>query len=115
MTGRVILRGIFFAASILAVCARPVSAVEYTGQMYRDPFGVASESNTNEADNTKKDELVLEGVIWNAVKPQALINGNIVKVGETVGDAKVLEIRKDGVKVRDQEKEYYLRFRRGAS
>ncbi len=96
----------------LCAIAGPAVAVEYSGQLYRDPFGLASEANSQE--KPKRKEFTLEGIIWNAAKPQALIDGNIVKVGDKVGEAQVVEIKKDGVKMRDSEKEFYIRFRRGA-
>lgn len=107
-----ILRALLLGTA-LCLFVGAAGAVEYSGQLYRDPFGLAAATDSAKEKPVKK-EPTLEGIIWNAVKPQALIDGAIVKVGDRVGDARVLEIRKDGVKMRDSDKEYYIRFRRGA-
>ena len=99
--------------AMLCTMAGPAGAVEYSGQLYRDPFGLASGAHEVQ-EKPKKKELSLEGIIWNAAKPQALIDGNLVKVGDKIGNAQVVEIKKDGVKMRDSEKEFYIRFKRGA-
>ena len=89
-------------------------AVEYAGRLFRDPFGENYVSDPGKTEDARDSLPSLQGVVWSSVKPQALISGKIVKVGDRVGDADVLEIRKDGVKMRDKAKEYYLRFKREA-
>ena len=107
------VRSALLVWAVLCAIAGPVGAVEYSGQLYRDPFGLATQTNTAK-EKPKAKEPTLEGIIWNAAKPQALIDGHIVKVGDKVGGAQVIDIKKDGVKMRDSEKEFYIRFRRGA-
>ena len=39
------------------------------------------------------------GVVWNTDRPQAIINGQIVGIGDTVSGAKILDIKKMGITV----------------
>ena len=43
--------------------------------------------------------LRISGLVWNTAEPQAIINDNIVKIGDIVQDSKILNIHKDGVDV----------------
>lgn len=48
--------------------------------------------------------LKVTGLVWNSKKPQAIINGQVVGVGETIGEVKIVSIRPDGVDVLFQDK-----------
>ena len=41
----------------------------------------------------------LSGFIWGSEKPQAIINGEVVNVGDTIEKAKVISISKKGVRI----------------
>jgi hypothetical protein len=41
----------------------------------------------------------ITGVIWNSDRPQAIINGQVVDVGDTVSNTKIVAIKKDGIDV----------------
>ena len=110
---------IFLLPAVLAssfVCAAPVSAVEYAGRLFRDPFEqVTSGEEVASRPAPSNARYVLKGVFWSAGRPQALINDQIARIGDKIGEAEVLDIRKDGVKMRDGENEIFLKFKRGAS
>jgi hypothetical protein len=44
-------------------------------------------------------EFILTGIIYNTIKPQAIINGTVVYVGDIVLDGKVVSIEKGVVKI----------------
>jgi hypothetical protein len=44
-------------------------------------------------------ELVITGVVWNSARPQAIINGEVVDVGQTINGVQILNIEKSGIKV----------------
>jgi len=46
--------------------------------------------------------LSIEGLIWNTRMPQAIINGRVVRVGDTIEDVKILKIDKEGIGVEYQ-------------
>ena len=91
--------------------------VEYTGYKYKDPFRKAFfEKNRPDVvqpllkipnmDNTST--YWLAGTLWNATKPRAIINGQIVKVGDKIGNAEVLKITKEGVLMKEFNREFVL-------
>ncbi len=41
--------------------------------------------------------MTVAGVVWNTDRPQAIINGQIVGIGDIVSGAKILEIQKMGI------------------
>ena len=88
-------------------------AVEYTGNEFHDPF-----SDGSEGVDIKQEimglTLSLEGVVWNSDKPQAVISGKIVTVGQKVNKAEVLEIKRDGVKMKYKQQVFVLRSGRKA-
>ena len=53
---------------------------------------------------------VLEGIMWDAQNPQAIINGNILGVGDSVGSGEIVDIQQNSVIIRNGtiEKEYRL-------
>ena len=46
--------------------------------------------------------------MWNTQKPQALINGEVLVVGEQVGGATVVSIEKQGVRLSEDGREFTL-------
>jgi len=46
--------------------------------------------------------LSIEGLIWNTRMPQAIINGRVVRVGDTIEGVKILKIDREGIGVEYQ-------------
>lgn len=73
---------------------------------------VASVSDvTAEAQETTEDafdfaSLDVSGLVWGAVKPKAIIDGEIYGVGDTVREAKIINISKEGVLFEYNEQKY---------
>lgn len=55
-------------------------------------------------------DLELQGISWDEKKPQALIGGEIVKEGDTLGNSKVIKINKDSVLLNDGTKDLELKL-----
>ena len=55
-------------------------------------------------------DLKLEGISWNKEKPLAVINDKIMRVGESIGSAKLIEIREEEVIFKDGEGEFILKL-----
>lgn len=89
----------------------PASAVEYTGKVHRDPFG-ETVSATSVKDEIGAMGLTLEGVVWNTAEPRAIVSGKIVKVGGRLNGIEILDIGREGVKMRYKGQEFYLRKRK---
>jgi len=87
--------------------------VEYRAEDFEDPFGIELIEQPVE----KKEEKVevrplppmeIQGLIWGGNFPQAIVNEKVVKVGDTIEEARVIEIRKDGLKVLFQGEEHLV-------
>lgn len=44
-------------------------------------------------------DINIAGVVWNTDRPQAIINGQIIGIGDTVSGVKILDIKKMGITV----------------
>ncbi len=54
----------------------------------------------------------IEGIVWNEAGPLAIVNNQVVGIGEQLDDgSRIVEIKKDTVRFTKQGREYYLIFR----
>jgi type II secretory pathway component PulC len=53
-------------------------------------------------------ELQVSGLVWGAETPQAIINGKVVKIGDTVENARIENIGKSGVVIEFSGKKFTL-------
>lgn len=51
----------------------------------------------------------IQGLIWNTSLPQAIVDNQVVKVGDMINGAEVLDITKEGVTVKYQNNEFILK------
>lgn len=70
----------------------------------RNPFSPREEEKTSDA-----VELVLAGIAWDAVGPRAVINDQILTVGDTIEGNTVVAIKQDRVVLNDGVRDYELR------
>ena len=93
-------------------------AVEYTSQGLRDPFRSPFETlRPDDRSELPEDtplqyglaHLRVQGLVWGTSMPQAIINNTVVRVGEVIGGAEVLDIRKEGVFVLYEGQQYIVR------
>ncbi len=106
------LAGSFLFLLVAAGLAGEARAIEYKGRAFRDPFSDASSTGSSVKDEIAAMALTLEGLVWNTAKPKAIVSGQIVGVGGKVGKAEVLDIKKEGVKMRYKGQDFYLRKRK---
>lgn len=59
--------------------------------------------------------ITLIGIIWDEKNPCALINNEVVKIGDKIDDCTVIEIRQDSVTVIKQGQVYTLKVWQGGS
>jgi hypothetical protein len=86
-----------------AAFERPV--MEYRSSQLKDPF--ESYIEETKPDDSKPEEpvsytppvLSLQGIVWGGKFPLAIINNKVVKAGNIIAEAKVLEISEGGVLV----------------
>ena len=65
----------------------------------RDPFVIPVKTKEKSLP-VQPPKLVLKGIAWDKTEPLALINGQVVKEGNTIGGARILKIDFDRVTVR---------------
>jgi hypothetical protein len=93
-----------------------IPRVEYSAVSFRDPFksflGEDKGPGTGlaQADLASKPlpDLKVQGIIWGGSFPQAIINNKVVKVGDTIDNARIIEINKDGIEVFYGNRQYNL-------
>lgn len=54
-------------------------------------------------------QFTVAGVVWNSKKPQAILNGQVVGVGDHVSNWAVSEITKEGVRVTSEEQNLWIK------
>ncbi len=77
-------------------------------ELKRDPFTTApiiSEKNMQSG-------FTLTGILWDKVKPMAIIDGDVVKKGGRVGNKVVVDIKKDRVILSDGQDLFEVRLER---
>lgn len=83
-------------------------SVEYKSDGLRDPFeGVFKTEPTATPGPVEAaakpplppPPLTVQGIIWGGNIPQAIINDKVVKVGDTIAEAKITDIGKEGIEV----------------
>ena len=90
--------------------------IEYKAAGLRDPFEGPSVKKSEYVERAAEQKvsrmplpnLIIQGLIWGGGIPQAIINDNVVKVGDTMQGAKILSIAKDGVTVLFEGAQYIL-------
>ena len=91
------------AAELLPVAAQRAAQRERAAQLgwTRDPF-------THGASVGLMGGFTLSGILWDATAPIAMVNGQMVSVGDTVEGYRVTEIRIDRVLLSDGEQTHEL-------
>lgn len=89
--------------------------VKYTAEGLRDPFEsylikekAVGIKEKGAAVGQVLPSLVVQGIIWGGSFPQAIINDKVVKIGDEVERARILEISKEGVVVLYDNRRYDL-------
>lgn len=79
--------------------------LDYTAETLRDPFKswIPEEAKVvtieNGASSLKLPALTVQGIIVHSSKPTAIINNQVVGVGDVISEVKITEIKKEGITV----------------
>lgn len=78
---------------------RPVAV--YRGRLFNDPFRSRKKNDTSGRIISEPvlPLLTIQGIVWGAEVPQAIINNQVMRVGDSVGGAHIVDIKKEGIKV----------------
>ncbi len=107
----------FFVVLTISVSCLSAYAMQgdfvYDSKANRDPFvPLVSKDGVRLGSWQKTDavgDITLEGIVWDPQgEPMAIVNGNIVKEGDTFLNLEVLEIRKEGIRLLKGDKELII-------
>jgi len=90
---------------------------EYDAGKEKDPFGDApeqsKESQGQDAQAATPTLLLpsmnIQGLIWGGRFPQAIINGKVLRIGDVIEGAQIIEIKKEGIVLSYDNRNYTLR------
>lgn len=118
----VILADLFIVAAAFSAEKAPAEQIarpnlKYKSEGLKDPFqnplkevatkpAKGPEASGAEVIKAAPASLTVQGLIWGGELPQAIVNGTVVKVGDTIGGARIISIDKNGVTVLFEEREY---------
>jgi hypothetical protein len=88
---------------------RPKVAYDAAGS--RDPFiSMISKETTMQGEQPERQlpAMSVQGIIWGGIFPQAIINNKVVKVGDIINEAKVVNIDKEGIRLLFEGRVYTL-------
>ena len=103
------LNWFFPSVIIIAALSSNAQAVEYVGRSLRNPFNNTGAGAANVKSEIEALSFALEGLVWNTRRPQAIINGQVVEKGGKIENTEILDIQKEGVKMRYKGKDFFLR------
>lgn len=85
------------AAAQLATIEKSINIAEMKNKKWgQDPFRAVNKSTGYQANNDEPRWKV-SGIVYNSLKPLAIINGNSVSVGDRIGKATVVKIMQKSV------------------
>jgi len=76
----------------------------------RDPFLPPIKKKVKESLPIQPPKLVLKGIAWDETEPLALLNGLVVKEGDTIQGARIVKIDFDRVVVRYSSKRFIIKL-----
>jgi len=92
--------------------------VEYKSEELKDPFEPPEEEKKPEAEPEKQimpevkpaptPVLKIEGLVWGGRLPQAIINQKVVKIGDIIEGAQIVDINREGVTLTFNNSQYNL-------
>ncbi len=86
-------------------------AAEYKAEGFDDPFKEEAEGLKQEEKKEERKplpELIIQGIVWGGGFPQAIINNKVVRVGDTIAEARVVDISNKGLILSFQGRQYNL-------
>lgn len=99
-----------------------IQPVKYTSEKSPDPFispfeleamsrnkTIVKTTEELEISSEELEGFQVTGIVWGSRFPQAIINETVVKIGEAINGASIVDITKEGVYVVYEEKKYLLK------
>jgi hypothetical protein len=85
--------------------------IEYKADGLDDPFGgqeVEEPVKEEKVEMKPLPQLTIQGLIWGGHFPQAIVNNKVWRVGDTVEEARIVDINKEGLVIDFQGQQYNI-------
>lgn len=111
-----VMLNVIYSSQIFA--QREAGAVEYTSGELRDPLRsplpleeekISLPAAPVEEEVVSLPSLSVQGMVWGVEPAKAIINDEVVGIGDTILDAQVLDIKKEGVYLLYKGKEFIVK------
>ncbi|MFH1783204.1 MAG: hypothetical protein ABH848_06270 [Candidatus Omnitrophota bacterium] len=93
---------------------KAVKAIPYSAGKENSPFRGPFDRVSDEA-TVSLPSMNLEGMVWNSIRPQAIINNSVFDVGDVIVtdsegfEAKIIDITREGIHIKYKEKLFTVR------
>lgn len=90
-------------------------SVIYTGEVFRDPLQSLIGMKEEPVQQPEQEEEVclpamsVQGIIWGAESPQAIIDDRVIKKGDLISEAEIVDINREGVHLLYKEREFIIK------
>ncbi|UCH12120.1 MAG: hypothetical protein JSW18_04705 [Candidatus Omnitrophota bacterium] len=104
-------------AKVLEKVKPKLEKVEYKAGDFLDPLkdrlsiyiaSIATKAKKKEPIAINPPQFNITGLIWNTDRPQAIIDGKVLSVGDEIKGAKLLSVNKEGIKVEYRKAEFFI-------
>ncbi len=86
--------------------SKEANKIEYKAEDLRDPFEM--EQPKEQIEEKPLPSLKAQGIVWGGSFPQAIINNVVVRIGDTIEEARIISIAKNSVTVFFGNRQYNL-------
>ena len=90
----------FLILLLLFVCCEAQASVQYDSQGVRDPMeSLLPKEAAKDAENVTPPSITVTGIVWGSNMPEAIVNDQVVKIGDEIAGAKIVDIARHGISV----------------
>jgi len=116
----VFLSGSFYIPSLCLAENTEGKIPEFNPIATRDPFMSQFPKKETEKKKSgvlvpiKKEEIrppefTIQGLVWGKISPQAIVNNTVVGLGDSINEAKIIDINKEGIKILFKEEVFFIK------
>ncbi len=105
-------------AKVLEKLKPELEKVEYKAGDFLDPLkdrlsifiaSIATKLKKKKTIAIKPPQFNITGLIWNSDRPQAIVDSNVLSVGDEIKGAKLLSVNKDGIRIQYEGAEFFIK------
>jgi len=85
--------------------------IETPAQPFTPPGPTPNPDSAKPAVEIRPPDIEIQGLVWDSQRPQAIIGNEVYGIGDLVRDMKILSIKKNGLQVLFQDKEFFVEYK----